>query len=265
MRILLATALLLASPLVLATPAPQSTTPSTTTSVNANKVIVSGDVPDTATEAVVIQKLRNLYGADQVVDNLQVGGVVAPANWDNYVKTMVGPNLKQLSHGKITVHGNSVSVSGNVANEAARQKLLSGLANTFDSHYAIEQNLKIVQSGQSVLDKTLANRTIEFKSGSAVLTPSGAAILDQMAMAIAKLDNPFILIIGNTDNVGNASSNLLLSIARAKAVRQYLIGKGIPADDLSASGQGEDHPIASNATAAGRARNRRIEFKIVKQ
>lgn len=267
MRILIASVLLLASPLALAATAQAaaSTSQPATASSTDGKVVVSGSVPDHATEAIVLKKLRKLYGADKVVNNLQVGGVVAPANWSKYVEGMINPNLKQLSHGKINVHGNSVTVTGNVPNEAARQKLLSHLATDFDSHYSISQKLAIVKSSQSVLDQTLDNRTVEFKSGSAILTANGAQILDQMAGAIKKLDDPFILIVGNTDNVGNAASNMTLSIQRANAVKQYLVRKGIPSAALTVSGQGEDNPIASNATPEGRARNRRIEFKIMKK
>jgi OOP family OmpA-OmpF porin len=53
-----------------------------------------------------------------------------------------------------------------------------------------------------------------------------------------------------------------LSLARAQAVKGYLVSKGLPADSLSTSGLGPDQPVASNATEEGRARNRRIEFRV---
>lgn len=233
-------------------------------SADAGQVVVSGNVPDDATRAAVLQKLRSLYGADRVVDKLSVGGVVTPANWSQYIENMIGPNLKQVSHGQISVRGNTVSISGEVSNEAVRQDVLSNLSRAFDSHYGINQQLAIGQSKQTVLDQTLANRTIEFESGSAILTPAGIQVLDQMATAIQRLDNPSIQIIGNTDNLGNPTANLQLSLERARAVKAYLVSKGIPAADLSVSGQGADNPIASNATEAGRARNRRIDFRIAR-
>ena len=55
------------------------------------------------------------------------------------------------------------------------------------------------------MDDTLANRTVQFQSGSSILTPAGRIVLDQMAAAIRKLDDPFIAIVGNTDNTGNRS------------------------------------------------------------
>jgi len=77
-----------------------------------------------------------------------------------------------------------------------------------------------------------------------------------------KLKGQKFEVIGHTDNVGLRASNQNLSQARAEAVRNYLAGKGIPAETLMASGQGPDRPIASNDTVEGRARNRRIEFRM---
>lgn len=256
LRILAASALLLCATSALAqtTPAPAAD----------GMVTVSGTVPNETTKAAVLDHLRKLYGADRVVDHVEVGGVVTPANWSRYVTAMIGPNLKQVSKGKVQVQGNTIDISGEVPNEAVRQQVLSSLSGAFDSHYGIKQNLRIGQSKQKVLDDTLANRTVQFQSGSSILTSAGRTVLDQMATAIRKLDDPFIAIVGNTDNTGNRQSNIELSLARASAVKSYLIGKGIPAANLSVSGQGPDNPIADNSTEAGRARNRRIDFRIDK-
>jgi OmpA-OmpF porin, OOP family len=227
-------------------------------------VTASGTVPDEATKAEVLTRLRKLYGADHVVDRLSVGGVVAPANWSRYVTGMIGPDLKQVSKGRLKIQGNIIDISGEVPNEAARQQVLSKLSGDFDSHYGIKQHLRIGISKQKTLDDALANRTVQFESGSAKLTAAGSAVLNDMASTIKKLNDPFINIVGNTDNVGSRQSNIELSLARASAVKDYLVGKGVPAARLSVSGMGPDNPIASNDTAAGRARNRRIDFRILK-
>ena len=77
-------------------------------------------------------------------------------------------------------------------------------------------------------------------------------------------DNPEykIDINGHTDNVGNDDANLKLSEQRAKAVYDYVVGKGIPANRLRYKGYGESQPIADNNTATGRAKNRRTVFLI---
>ena len=69
-------------------------------------------------------------------------------------------------------------------------------------------------------------------------------------------------VIGHTDALGNRPGNISLSLARAQAVKAYLVGKGLPPERLQTSGMGPDQPVAGNDTEAGRARNRRIEFRV---
>ncbi|MBL0322772.1 MAG: OmpA family protein [Ignavibacteria bacterium] len=71
------------------------------------------------------------------------------------------------------------------------------------------------------------------------------------------------MLTGNTDNVGNKSDNLDLSLRRANAVRDYLINKGIAADRLSTKGLGMASPISTNSTEEGRRLNRRVEMKVL--
>ena len=70
-----------------------------------------------------------------------------------------------------------------------------------------------------------------------------------------------ISIEGHTDSKGNDASNLRLSDARARSVLAFLVQQGLPAARLTAQGFGEARPIADNANEAGRARNRRVEFR----
>jgi OOP family OmpA-OmpF porin len=77
-------------------------------------------------------------------------------------------------------------------------------------------------------------------------------------------DNPAykLFIQGHTDSQGDNAMNLDLSKRRAAAVRQYLISKGIAGERMRTQGFGETRPVADNGTAAGRAKNRRVEFKV---
>jgi OOP family OmpA-OmpF porin len=226
------------------------------------QVLASGTVPDDATKAAVLARLRELYGADKVVDQVAVGQVALPANWNDYVQKLISPNLKQISRGQLKIDGNVVTVRGEVSNEAVRQKVVSDIATSLNPTYTVNNGLRVSASEQSVLDNTLANRTIEFESGKATLTPAGRAILDEMAAAMLKFKGRKVELIGHTDNQGLRASNQSLSQARAEAVKVYLAGKGIDESLLSASGQGSDRPIASNDSNEGRARNRRIEFRM---
>lgn len=229
----------------------------------AGKVIAAGKLPDEASRAAVLGKLRELYGAANVIDRLEVGGVVPPPNWTDNMGKLLGPNLKQVRKGQLHVNGTQVAIRGNVANEALRQQVVSEMATALNPTYSID-NALVVEAGeaQSVLDETLSNRVVEFEIGSATLTPRGVAILDEMVHAIKKIGTPRLQVVGHTDSSGSRLANIGLSLARAGTVRNYLIERGIPANSLSAVGSGPDHPVATNDHAEGRAKNRRIEFRL---
>lgn len=233
-------------------------------SAEAGKVTVAGVVPDEASRAAVLGRLRALYGAAHVVDRLEIGGVVPPPNWTEYMTKLLGPSLKQVRQGQLEVNGTQVAIRGQVSNEALRQQVASDMATVLNPTYSIDNALAVAAGGaQRKLDDTLSNRTIEFESGSATLTPRGRVILDEMLVVIKELGAPRLQLIGHTDSSGDRLANIGLSLARAGSVRSYLIDHGVPAESLAAVGSGPDHPVAANDTADGRARNRRIEFRLV--
>ncbi|MEM5424533.1 OmpA family protein [Paraburkholderia ferrariae] len=235
------------------TPAPVDTAP--------GQVVAGGKVPDEATHAAVLARLRETYGAANVVDQIEVGDVATPPNWSDNVQKLLNAQLKQIHKGQLKIDGTQVDVRGEVGNEATRQQIASDMATALNPTYTIRNGLRVSASEQGLLDQTLANRTIEFETGSATLTPQGRAILDQMAAVLVKMNTRTVAIIGHTDNAGNRASNIALSQARADAVKGYLVGKGISPQQMTATGVGPDQPIASNDTNDGRARNRRIEFR----
>jgi outer membrane protein OmpA-like peptidoglycan-associated protein len=102
---------------------------------------------------------------------------------------------------------------------------------------------------------------IDFRFGSAAIAKRSAPLLDRLARQVRDCPGS-IRIEGFTDNVGRAAVNQALSAARAAAVREALIARGIPGQRLESQGLGAAQPIASNRTARGRARNRRIEFHV---
>lgn len=229
------------------------------------QILVTGTVPDEASKASVLGKLQQLYGADRVVDQISVGAVVLPANWNGYVQKLITPDLKLISRGQLKIDGTAVTLSGEVGNESQRQQIASNIATNLNPTYTVKNGLRVSASEQGLLDQALANRTIEFESSQATLTPSGKKILDEMLPALLQLKNRKIEVIGHTDNAGLRSRNLSLSQARADSVKEYLVGKGLNADQIATSGQGPDRPLVSNDTPEQRSRNRRIEFRVSQQ
>lgn len=227
-----------------------------------SKVVVSGTLPDEAARAAILGRLRELYGAAQVVDRLEVGGVVPPPKWTENMTRVLDAHLKQVHQGRLQVSGTQISLKGKVANEAQRQQIVAGMATVLNPTYTIDNGLIVAAAAQNVLDQTLSNRVVEFETASAQLTSLGRSILDEMAEALRRLGNPKVQLIGHTDSAGNRAANVALSLARADSVRSYLVAKGIPADTLSTLGVGPERPLGSNETAEGRAKNRRIEFRL---
>lgn len=104
---------------------------------------------------------------------------------------------------------------------------------------------------------------ITFDSGKITIRKSSRPILDKVVATMKSYPELRIEITGHTDDQGPRDTNVELSGKRADAVRAYLVAKGIDGKRITTKGAGPDQPIADNGSKAGRARNRRIEFKVV--
>ncbi|HBE41388.1 MAG TPA: hypothetical protein DDW27_09325 [Bacteroidales bacterium] len=124
--------------------------------------------------------------------------------------------------------------------------------------YRLDMPLVKVKVGKKVV---LNN--ILFQTGKAILTAGSYTELDRLAGILQENSLMRIEISGHTDNTGSLGLNSRLSEERAKAVVDYLIQKGISSERLEFRGYGPQQPIADNTSAEGRARNRRVEFKIL--
>ncbi len=106
---------------------------------------------------------------------------------------------------------------------------------------------------------------IQFETGKDVIKKQSFPILDQVVLVMKENPEYNLEINGHTDNVGDSTKNQILSDKRAASVRKYLIDKGIAETRMVSHGYGQTIPIADNKTAAGRAKNRRVEFKVLFQ
>lgn len=103
---------------------------------------------------------------------------------------------------------------------------------------------------------------ISFATGRADIQPNFRAILDRFASGLRASPNADVRIIGHTDSTGSDAINNPLSLERATSVRNYLADRGVNAAHVQVAGRGSREPIASNDTAEGRARNRRVEIYV---
>ncbi len=104
---------------------------------------------------------------------------------------------------------------------------------------------------------------VQFDTDQAVLRPESYPILDKVAATLNEYAATQVEVAGHTDSIGADAYNQRLSLARATAVMNYLIAHVVAAERLRAMGYGETRPIASNATEAGRAKNRRVELRVI--
>lgn len=117
--------------------------------------------------------------------------------------------------------------------------------------------------GAPVASKVVFNADTFFDFDKAVLKPEGRKLLDQVATQVGTINLETIIAVGHTDSIGSVAYNQKLSERRAAAVKTYLVSKGIDPNRIYTEGKGKSQPVADNKTAAGRAKNRRVEIEIV--
>ncbi|MCD6662039.1 MAG: OmpA family protein [Comamonas sp.] len=103
---------------------------------------------------------------------------------------------------------------------------------------------------------------ISFATGRADIEPNLRTVLDRFAQSLRANPGTEVRIIGHTDSTGSDAVNDPLSVARASSTRNYLTDRGVDPARIQVAGRGSHEPIASNATAEGRARNRRVEIYV---
>ena len=101
---------------------------------------------------------------------------------------------------------------------------------------------------------------VSFAVGSATIDPRLRPVLDSFASGLGGQPNMLVRVVGHTDSTGSDAINDPLSLRRAESVRNYLEDRGVGASRIEVAGRGSREPVASNDTAEGRAKNRRVEI-----
>lgn len=251
---------------------------------NENGVVhASGVVRDQDAKTSIIDALNAVFGADKVKSDISIDPSATAASWLGKFRAALeaikGANVDAI------FKGDKVDVGGPSMDDAARDKIIAALKQAVGASVAVggltdqtaaavavandraTNRLASLQSGFDVKDLLFAlnDSKVSFASDSAEVPESMAPFLKNAAQALKQLKAGHVLeVAGYTDNTGDAALNLALSQKRAEAVREALIKYGADPDMLVAKGYGEADPIASNDTADGRLKNRRIEYHVVK-
>lgn len=148
-----------------------------------------------------------------------------------------------------------------------RHQLIDRVVLTIPGRGVEAQLLAFLEDPNRLPDQTTwfeLDRTV-FEPGSATLASASADQLDALAAILRAWPTLTVKIGGYTDDSGDRAANRRLSRARAEAVRAALIEQGIPERRIEAEGYGEQFPVADNATAEGRARNRRVALRVIEK
>ncbi len=118
----------------------------------------------------------------------------------------------------------------------------------------------VINTGSQL--RVILPEAVTFRTASATVDPGFRPALAQISNSLKRYPNSSVRVVGHTDNVGSVAYNRQLSTDRAMAVARVLIANGTPASRITVSGRGFNEPITTNASAAGRAQNRRVEIII---
>jgi chemotaxis protein MotB len=168
----------------------------------------------------------------------------------------------------ITQELSSAKTSAAAKREDENFKALKQKIDAYAREHGLTAKLETTVARRGLVVRLLTDKVL-YDSGSATLNPAATPLLDRIAELLrTEFDHP-IVVEGNTDDQPISSSryptNWELSAARATAVVRFFIRDHIAPGRLAASGYGAMHPLTSNATAAGRARNRRVEIVLARQ
>jgi chemotaxis protein MotB len=147
-------------------------------------------------------------------------------------------------------------------------KQLKAKIDSYAKEHGLTAKLETTVARRGLVIRLLTDKVL-YDSGSATLNPSATPLLDRISSLLrTEFDHP-IVVEGHTDDQaisnGQFPTNWELSTARATAVVRFLIRDHVPPGRLGASGYGAMHPLTTNATAAGRSRNRRVEIVLTRQ
>lgn len=225
-----------------------------------NAATLTGEVPNLAEHDRILEVAGQHF--DIVRDELTISNEWATDN-DARAADVSLALVRNLSSGQASWSGQALTVKGNTnadAIAATREQFdafgSGSLLGDFDVR-AVDG----VQSCNESFSDTLGKATVRFQTNSATIDAGNDELLARLA-ELARDCPGKLMVEGHTDSRGDAAMNQALSLARAAAVRDALANLGIDAGRLNANGFGATQPIANNATADGRARNRRIAITI---
>lgn len=224
------------------------------------QIVVEGEVPSATVRTDILANVGRNY--DSITDRLTISNEMA-SDAHKTITDLGLSILDRLNAGTVKWQQGVLSVKGFIfpEDETDVRDLISTDIEGLTLGEIDLQLLKAPQACNEEFANALENNSINFQTASAVIDSSSQTLINQLA-TIATTCPGLLLVEGHTDSVGSESSNQLLSENRALSVRDALVTAGLSPDRISSQGFGEAQPIATNDTAAGRAKNRRIVIQV---
>jgi OOP family OmpA-OmpF porin len=243
------------------------------------QVVLRGYAPSSLARSALAQAAQERFASLEVRDEMQVAGGAPDGPWAQVALDAVAQLARlerggaRLTDGRLVILGEGAA--GDVA--AVREHYAAALPQPFSVRLEViveGEAIPIEELGgldlsegsaeacQEAFARLMRRNVITFETGSARVDASSLALLSHLASVALRCDAFMIEVSGHTDSVGSRVLNMDLSLRRAEAVLDYLKSQGVRPARLQAQGYGPDRPRASNATPAGQAANRRIEFEV---
>ncbi|HRO74691.1 MAG TPA: OmpA family protein [Crocinitomicaceae bacterium] len=195
---------------------------------------------------------KEWVGALQIAND---GKIYFPIYKTAYLGVIKNPNKVGMECG---YENNVVELAG----KKARLGLPTFIQNFFTQK--VQSDITYFNPAKVVLDKAIILKNITFDFAKFTLKSSSFVELDKVVTLLKSNPTYKIALTGHTDNIGNKTANLTLSLNRANAVKEYLVSKGIDKNRITTDGKGSGQPVVNNDTDENRETNRRVEFVLRK-
>lgn len=234
----------------------------------AGTLTLSGNVPDDNTRRALVAATARKFFGEKIVDNLRIS-IGAPQNFATAVGVALG-RLSRLSTGSLVISDRAARLEGDALYATAAAQIRAVAPSDLPQGWRGEFEIAVKPPAASVdpsvcqqlFSEVLGKTKIRFDSGSATIETDSLGLLDHLVATAMRCQSANIVVAGHTDADGDDEFNLALSEKRAAAVVDFLVKGGVSAERLRPVGFGRARPIAPNDTEEGKARNRRIEFRI---
>ena len=232
-------------------------------------MVLSGLVPDQASRTDLLAAAEAAGFRGKIRDDLIISGG-SPNNFGAAARAALA-NLLRLDLGTVRIDDQAVTLQGMSCQDSIRQEVETASRSGLPGGFAGSGQVSLRQTGcascQLAVDDAIGGRTILFEQASSSLAddPGSRSVLDDVAKALKTCPNERVTVEGHTNSDGDPERNKRLSEARAKAVIQDLVSRGLPAANFTAAGFGPDRPLIPHGSDEAREKNRRVKFTIVNQ